>query len=135
MDDVVAARSPRFPGRNARSTMQSSNRHKKSIAQAGGEALPTTTRMLLSVRRITRCSRTKLIASHPSSSWPPGVASLLAPDESPSRSFMLTQHIALVPEVAGINASELARVSAALQKQMLRDFSPIWQVAATVDPF
>ena len=48
---------------------------------------------------------------------------------------MLTQHIALVPEVAGINASELARVSAALQKQMIRDFSPVWQVAATVDPF
>src|SRR5207302_7222827 len=63
------------------------------------------------------------------------LAPRLALDESPSRSFMLTQHIALVPEVAGINASELARVSAALQKQMIRDLSPIWQIAATVDPF
>jgi hypothetical protein len=48
---------------------------------------------------------------------------------------MLTQHIALVPEVVGINASELARVSAALQKQIIRDLSPIWQIAATVDAF
>jgi hypothetical protein len=48
---------------------------------------------------------------------------------------MQTQHIALVPEVAGINASELARVSAALQKQVIRDLSPIWQVSATVDAF
>jgi hypothetical protein len=48
---------------------------------------------------------------------------------------MQTQHIALVPEVAGINASELARVSAALQKQVIRDLAPIWQVTATVDAF
>jgi hypothetical protein len=48
---------------------------------------------------------------------------------------MQTQHIALVPEVAGINASELARVSAALQKQIIRDVSPIWQISATVDAF
>ena len=48
---------------------------------------------------------------------------------------MQTQHIALVPEVAGINASELARVSAALQKQIIRDLSPIWQISATVDAF
>jgi hypothetical protein len=48
---------------------------------------------------------------------------------------MQTQHIALVPEVAGINASELARVSAALQKQILRDVCPVWQISATVDAF
>ena len=48
---------------------------------------------------------------------------------------MQTQHIALVPEVAGINASELARVSAALQKQIIRDVSPVWQITATVDAF
>ena len=48
---------------------------------------------------------------------------------------MLTQHIAIVPEVAGINPSELARVSAALQKQIIRDLAPIWQVTATVDAF
>jgi hypothetical protein len=48
---------------------------------------------------------------------------------------MQTQHIALVPEVAGVNASELARVSAAIQKQILRDVAPIWQIKATVDAF
>src|SRR5689334_7156781 len=48
---------------------------------------------------------------------------------------MHIQHIALVPEAGGIDASELARVSAALQKQMLRDFAPIWGITATVDAF
>jgi hypothetical protein len=47
---------------------------------------------------------------------------------------MLTRHIAIVPEV-GMNASELARVSAALQKQVTRDLSPVWGISATVDPF
>lgn len=48
---------------------------------------------------------------------------------------MLIQHIALVPEAAGIDPSEVARVSAALQKQVTRDFSPAWGVHATVDAF
>jgi hypothetical protein len=48
---------------------------------------------------------------------------------------MLTQHIALVPEDEGVNVSELARVSAALQRQMTRDLAPIWGVVATVDAF
>jgi hypothetical protein len=48
---------------------------------------------------------------------------------------MLTQHIALVPEAGGVNASELARVSAALQKQVTRDLTPIWGISATVDAF
>jgi len=48
---------------------------------------------------------------------------------------MLTQHIALVPETYGMNASELARVSAALQKQVTRDLAPLWGVTATVDAF
>jgi len=48
---------------------------------------------------------------------------------------MLTQHIALVPESDGVNASELARVSAALQKQVIRDVAPFWGIAATVDAF
>jgi hypothetical protein len=48
---------------------------------------------------------------------------------------MLIQHIALVPEAAGIDSSELARVSAALQKQVTRDLSPAWGVHATVDAF
>ena len=48
---------------------------------------------------------------------------------------MLLQQIAIVSEVAGISASELTRVGAALQKQAIRDFAPIWGVQATVDPF
>jgi hypothetical protein len=48
---------------------------------------------------------------------------------------MLIQHIALVPEADGIDPSELSRVSAALQKQVTRDVSPAWGVAATVDAF
>lgn len=48
---------------------------------------------------------------------------------------MLTQHIALVPETYGVNPSELARVSAALQKQVTRDLAPFWGVTATVDAF
>jgi hypothetical protein len=48
---------------------------------------------------------------------------------------MLTQHIALVPEADGVDASELARVSAALQKQVTRDLSPAWGITATVDAF
>ena len=47
---------------------------------------------------------------------------------------MPTRHIALVPEF-GLNPSELARVSAALQKQVTRDLAPVWEVSATVDSF
>jgi hypothetical protein len=47
---------------------------------------------------------------------------------------MPTRHIALVPE-SGMNPSDLARVSAGLQKQVTRDLAPIWDVSATVDPF
>jgi len=47
---------------------------------------------------------------------------------------MPTRHIAIVPEF-GLNPSELARVSAALQKQVTRDLGPVWDVDATVDPF
>jgi hypothetical protein len=48
---------------------------------------------------------------------------------------MLTQHIALVPEAGGVDAAELARVSAALQKQLIRDLFPLWKIAATVSAF
>jgi len=34
-----------------------------------------------------------------------------------------------------MNPSDLARVSAALQRQVTRDLAPIWHVSATVDPF
>jgi hypothetical protein len=44
-------------------------------------------------------------------------------------------HVALVSEVEEIDASDLNRVSAALQRQVTRDFAPIWNVEATVDAF
>jgi hypothetical protein len=50
---------------------------------------------------------------------------------------MLVQQVALTTESKdiGIELPELMRVSAALQKQMARDFAPIWDVNATVDAF
>ncbi len=47
----------------------------------------------------------------------------------------LIQQLALVSETNAVAIDEVARVSAALQKQAVRDFSPIWNVRATVDPF
>src|SRR5438093_10208910 len=43
--------------------------------------------------------------------------------------------VALVSESKNITFSELTQVSAAVQKQVARDFAPIWSVQATVDPF
>ncbi|MEU6323684.1 hypothetical protein [Streptomyces sp. NPDC047009] len=48
---------------------------------------------------------------------------------------MLVTQLALVSETSQINSSQLNRVAAALQKQVLRDFSPIWNIPATVDAF
>jgi hypothetical protein len=48
---------------------------------------------------------------------------------------MLTIHLALVVEVEGHDSSDTARVAAALQRQAIRDFSPVWDVRATVDAF
>jgi len=49
---------------------------------------------------------------------------------------MLPAHIALVPENEFLmTASNLNRVAAALQKQVTRDFGPIWDVDGTVDAF
>jgi hypothetical protein len=45
------------------------------------------------------------------------------------------QHLALVSETKHLSLSELGSVSAALQKQVLRDFFPIWDIHATVDVF
>ena len=47
---------------------------------------------------------------------------------------MLTTHIALVSEGDAVSARELMRVSAALDKQVTRDFGPLWGVLATVAP-
>jgi hypothetical protein len=48
---------------------------------------------------------------------------------------MLVTEAALVADTTRITTSALTRVSAALQKQAIRDFRPIWDVTATVDPF
>jgi hypothetical protein len=48
---------------------------------------------------------------------------------------MLTNNLALVSEVDGHDPSDVARVGAALQRQAVRDFGPVWDVAATVDAF
>jgi hypothetical protein len=48
---------------------------------------------------------------------------------------VFVRQVALVSEVADIPVKEVARISAALQKQVTRDFAPIWQVPATVDGF
>jgi hypothetical protein len=47
----------------------------------------------------------------------------------------LIHQLALVSEVADISPSSLARAGAALQKQVMRDFRPVWNVLATVDAF
>lgn len=44
-------------------------------------------------------------------------------------------HLALVSEESSISFSELTNVSAALQKQVLQDYYPIWGINATVDAF
>jgi hypothetical protein len=48
---------------------------------------------------------------------------------------VILQQIALVRQTDALPADELLEVSAALQKQVTRDFAPIWNVDATVDPF
>jgi hypothetical protein len=48
---------------------------------------------------------------------------------------MLNKHVGLVTETDQIAASDLTRVAAALQKQVTRDFGPIWSVQADVSAF
>lgn len=48
---------------------------------------------------------------------------------------MQLYHIGLVSQTKKISASELQLVAAALQKQVTRDFGPIWHVQATIDAF
>jgi hypothetical protein len=45
------------------------------------------------------------------------------------------EHIALVSETTEVSFSDLALAGAALQKQVLKDFVPIWDAPATVDVF
>ncbi len=50
-------------------------------------------------------------------------------------SDQLLRQIALVSESQSVNASDLALVSAALQKQATRDLIQFWDIKATVDAF
>ncbi len=52
-------------------------------------------------------------------------------------STQLPMHVALVSEISQstLSFSDLTQVSAAVSKQVARDFGPIWGVNATVDPF
>ena len=45
------------------------------------------------------------------------------------------QQIAMISETKQVPFGELGTVSAALQKQVIRDLSPIWSISATVDAF
>jgi hypothetical protein len=48
---------------------------------------------------------------------------------------MLTISVALVSEVKNHDPGDIARVTAALQRQAIRDFRKVWKVEATVDAF
>jgi hypothetical protein len=48
---------------------------------------------------------------------------------------MLIRQVAVVPDGVDIDLKEILRVTSALQKQVARDFGPIWDVTATVDGF
>jgi hypothetical protein len=45
------------------------------------------------------------------------------------------QHVALVADSKSVDLRDITRVSAALQKQVSRDFGPYWGIDATVDAF
>ncbi len=47
----------------------------------------------------------------------------------------LTDHVAIVSLTRDISTRTLMHVAAAVQKQVTRDFSPVWGVPATVDAF
>src|SRR4051812_19237053 len=51
------------------------------------------------------------------------------------RPSMLSRHVALVSETKQLSLSALAAAAAALQKQVTRDFAPIWRVEANVSAF
>ena len=48
---------------------------------------------------------------------------------------MLTRYVALVSDKSSIGSAELAAVGGALQKQVTRDFGPIWGIQADVSAF
>jgi hypothetical protein len=48
---------------------------------------------------------------------------------------MMIRHVALVTEVDAVSPEWLTRVAGALQKQVIRDFGPIWDIQATVSAY
>jgi hypothetical protein len=47
----------------------------------------------------------------------------------------LLLHVAIVSESDNVNAGDVSIAAAAIQKQVARDFGPIWEIDATVDGF
>jgi hypothetical protein len=47
----------------------------------------------------------------------------------------LTPHVALVPDSPSVTLANISAVAAAIQKQVTRDFGPVWGIEATVDAF
>lgn len=47
----------------------------------------------------------------------------------------LTPHVALVPDSPSVTLANVSAVAAAIQKQVARDFGPLWGINATVDAF
>lgn len=48
---------------------------------------------------------------------------------------MFTKYLALISETPEVPFSQVAKIASALQKQATRDFSPIWNIPATIDAF
>ncbi len=48
---------------------------------------------------------------------------------------MLIRHVGVVSESDSVSLHQLTRAAAAMQKQVMRDFAPIWSVRATVAAF
>lgn len=48
---------------------------------------------------------------------------------------MLIKHIAIVSETPSVELPVVSEIAAAIQKQVMRDFAPVWQVQATVAAF
>ena len=48
---------------------------------------------------------------------------------------ILSAHVAVVSDTPAVTLPEVISVAAALQKQVIRDFGPLWNVQATVDAF
>jgi len=48
---------------------------------------------------------------------------------------MLSYHLALISQTEAASAESVMEVAAAVQRQVVRDFAPVWGVAATVEPF